>query len=293
MENEEDEKVVKGKDELPSEDLSTILNEEDIDPEVLLEKLSEEKGKELPSKETLAKSEPAKETPSPSPKEEELLSQIERLRGDKTNLQKALHEERQGKKAAKEAVETPLTDADLVKIMEEHKDDPAVILNTLNYKMNILLKKGTAQAVNEVEIKGKADELGQELRRRYGTDIDDESSPIRQQIERAKEYFDLKDHHYGEGLSAAMVVFTALPQIKEHFYQQGVKDQMEGKVEKERIEHLKKSGGIVPKKPAGPSAPSAQELTSDQLDTAKRLGFDKNPQRMKIYKTQILKVSNT
>jgi hypothetical protein len=209
----------------------------------------------------------------------------ELLRKNK-DLNKALHEERQSKKAAKIEPEAVLSDADLAKIIQEHKDDPAVLLNAVAYKAQQAMKGAKAEAVNEVEVKTKQTALNQMLRERYGEALDDASSPIRQAAEKASEYLGLDDHPYRDTLSVAAAVLANLPHISQAAYMRGVKDSEAGTVEKNRQSSIKNGQQFFGKGGKEEKA-KAKELSETEMDTAKRLGFKPGSPQWKIYQSQI------
>lgn len=262
-----------------------VLSQEDYDPEKVIE---EEKRLEEEKK----KLEEEKKVSTPSEKERELETRVARLESDKSNLKKALHEERQGKKALKETEGTALTDLELTKIIQEHKDDPAVLLNAVSYKMQQLLKKGKSEAVDEVEVKQKQGQLNQMLRERYGDALDDDSSVIRTHINKAKEFLGLNDHPFGDSLGAAVAVFSALPQLLKESYEKGVKDQVDGKAEKVRQESVRGGKVITSSKKTDALVDKKTGLTESQMEVVKLLHLDKDPKKLQIYKNQILKLSN-
>jgi len=232
--------------------------------------------------------------PEPTEKEKELVelkSRLDRLEGDKKDLKKALHEARQEKKKAKEEPQAILTDAELTKIIEEHHDDPKVIFNAVTYKMQQLMKTGKAEAINEVEIKGKQKDLQNILKDRI-KDIDDETSEARTIINRAKTDFNLDDHPFGDFLSAAAAVYIDLPTIAKNWKEEGRKEALSGKAEENRKKEIKGNQLLTGGKKLS-SDKKESELTSDQLDTAKRLGFANDPAKLKLYKSQILRNTNT
>ena len=258
-------------DELAGIDLDVDLHKEEVE-------LEEEKP-ELP--------EPPKEDkpPEPTPKEKEMEARLTRLEGDKRDLQKALHEARQERKKSKEQ-EVELTDADILKIVEEHKDDPKVMVNAMKYMTQQMIKKGTKDTVNEVEIKNRKQQLEGILRERVKT-FDDETSESRGFINRAKTDFNLEDHPYGDFLGAAAAVYMNLQAILDERFDQGKKVSLNDKAEESRKKDIKGKQPIG----GGPKLPGGKgsvELTASQSETARKLGFT-TPEKLKLYKTQILK----
>ena len=251
----------------------------DVDLHLAEEEKDKEEVKEPEKKEA--------KLPEPTQKEKEYEDRLSRLERDKSDLKKALHESRQERKKAKEPEsQAVLTDAELMKIVEEHKDDPKVMFNAVAYKMQQAMKTGKAEAVNEVEIKGKQGQLNAILKDRI-KEFDDESSEPRNLISRAKTDFNLDDHPFGDFLGAAAAVYMDLPNIAKGWIEEGKKQALNGKADETRKEGIKKgqlSGG-GPKIPAGKAK---DELTPSELETARRMGLT-TPEKQKLYKTQLLK----
>lgn len=219
-----------------------------------------------------------------------LKEENDRLKADKTNLNKALHEERQSRKKVKDADgnEVVLTDADLAKIIEEHKNDPAVLLNAVSYKVQQLTKKAKTEAIDEVEVKQKADQFNSLLRQRYGDALDDDGSVVRQSINKAKTYLGLDDNPYGDALSAAAVVFAQLPQTLQSLYEKGQQDALDGKVEKNRLKNISEGKTLLGGK-KDDEKKKTTGLTEDQMEVAKKFGWKPGSPQMKIYMSQIKK----
>jgi hypothetical protein len=227
-----------------------------------------------------------KEKQSIDPVMKQMQDRLTRLENDKSNLKKALHEERASKKEKKE--EPILTDAELMTLIKEHKDDPEVMFNAMLYKMQHAVKGEKEKAINEVEIGSRQKEFNKVLRDRY-PDFDNEDSPIRQNVEKAKDFLSIKDHPHSDLLAASAVVFGALPNIINHWYEEGKKASMDKGVDAARKKEIKE-GQLIPSGDKSGKSKSSQDLNQDQLDTAKRLGFDKDPKKLFIYKSQILKL---
>jgi hypothetical protein len=281
----EPDEVVEEKDAEPEvqPDSTDIDKMAGVDLDVDLHFAEEEKNKEdekEPEKKEVKPSEPTQ-------KEKEYEERLSRLERDKSDLKKALHESRQEKKKAKESEpQAVLTDAELMKIVEEHKDDPKVMFNAVAYKMQQAMKTGKAEAVNEVEIKGKQGQLNAILKERI-KEFDDESSEPRNLISRAKTDFNLDEHPFGDFLAASAAVYMDLPNIAKGWIEEGKKQALNGKADESRKEGIKKgqlSGG-GPKIPAGKSK---DELTPSELETARRMNLT-TPEKLRIYKSQILK----
>ncbi len=295
--------------------------EEGKDPEEVVDKTGEEKGKEpdLSDAEKFAqmggvdldvnleleekeksepvkdpgkeKKEPEKKEPEVSAKEKELADQIEQLKATKKDLQKALHEARQERKKSKEPdSEVKLTDVEIKAILKEHKDDPEVMFNALIYKMQQAAKTGKVDAVKEVEIKNRQRELTEVLRQRV-KDYDDENSEVRVHINNAKANYGLEDHPHGDFLTAAAELYIALPAIAKNWFEEGKKAALGDKAEDSRKKGIKeKQLGPGGSKNLSENGGPQGSLTASQLETANRLGFT-TPEKRKLYLSQILKNS--
>jgi len=252
-----------------------IINEGEEKPEVEVEKKAvviEEKKKE-----------PEKQDDSEAGK---LRADLDRIRRDKSDLKKALHEERQKNK--KKEDEPVLTETELAKIVEEHKDDPAVLMNAVKYMVQQQVKGVKKEAVNEVEVKAKQEQFNTVLRERY-KDFDDEDSPIRKSTEKAKDIMGLKDHPYGDVLGAAVTVFANQQAISKYWFEEGKKAATDEKINSAREKQIADGKVTPPGSKSTVAISSKSELNESQMETAKRFGFDKDPKKMKIYMNQILK----
>jgi hypothetical protein len=215
-----------------------------------------------------------------------IKSEVEKLRNDKRDLKKALHEARQERKGKKED-DVTLTDAELVQIVEQHKDDPTVLMNAVKYMVNQQVKGAKKEAVNEVEVQQKKTQFDA-IDRNYYKDFDDEDSPIRKSVEKAKDVMMIKEHPFGDTLGAAVTVYANLKNITEYWFEQGKKAATDDKVNKAREQQIK-DGKLTPPGSKGTvELKDSKKLSESEMETAKRFGFDKDPKKMKIYMNQIL-----
>lgn len=215
-----------------------------------------------------------------------IKAEVDRLKKDKSDLKKALHEARQEKKGKKDE-DVTLSDAELVKIVEEHKDDPTVLMNAVKYMVQQQVKGAKKEAVNEVEVSQKKSQFDTLNRERY-KDFDDEDSPIRQSVEKAKDVMMVKDHPFGDTIGAAVTVYANLQKITEYWYEQGKKAATDDKVNKAREQQIKEGKLTPPGSRGTVELKGSRELTESEIETAKRFGFHKDPKKMKIYTNQIL-----
>ena len=222
----------------------------------------------------------------PEPTESERLqTEIAQLREDKKNLNKALHDKRFEKKQQKEKDEAPvLTDEQLVAILEEHKDDPRVLLNAIKYQAEQIAKGVKKTVMDETEIKAKQKEIDQFLRSRY-QDLYVDDSEMRTTVDKTKDVLGLGDNPFGDYLATGVQVLNNLEGIVKHWYEEGKKAADNEVIDRARKGQIK-DGQLTPSGKQG-NKDSDGGLTPSQLETAKRLGF-KTSQQIKLYRDQIL-----
>ena len=240
---------------------------------------------EVDGKEKVVKEKVVEEEKSAVTKEEfeELKAQNQKLQKD---LSRLAYEKRQEKKVEK-AEDAQLSDADLAKIIEEHKDDPAVLLNTFKYVADQRAKKTKNEAIDEVDTKRKAEYISGVLHKYYGESVDDESSDLRQAINKAKSYAGFEDHPLGDGIGAGLVVLDQLPVLLKNAYERGKAEATNGTVEKKRVSSIE-NGKTFVKGKLDSSVTAKSKLSESELETAQRMGFKPGSPKFETYKRQIL-----
>lgn len=217
---------------------------------------------------------------------EKFQTEIERLREDKKNLQKALHDKRFERKQEKAKDETPvLTDDQLVAILEEHKDDPRVLLNAIKYQAEQIAKGVKKSVMDESEIKAKQKDIDGFLKTRY-PDLDKEDSEMRDAVDNTKETLGLSDNPFGDYLATGVQVLNNLEGIVKHWYEEGKKAAGSEQMDTARKKQIK-DGQLTPGGKSPGKSGDDGGLTPSQLETAKKLGF-KTPSQLKLYRDQIL-----
>lgn len=281
-----------GSEAAPSTDdamLNLIKSEVDID--LGEEKQGEEA--EVPGDEGDEKKEEKKGDPQETEAEKrlkEMERKLSRLEEDKGNLKKALHEarqERKSKKKEEEDGETVLTDQQVLAILEEHKDDPKVMLNAIKYLAKQEAKGIKKDTLNEAEIKAKKADIDKFLNQRY-PQLNEDGSDIRANVDKAKDALNLADHPFADYLAVGAGVLNQLPEICKHWFEEGKKAAMDGKADEARKKQIK-DGDLTPGKGNKDFDKKTETgLTAQEMDTAKRLGFTTKAQ-LKLYKDQILR----
>lgn len=238
---------------------------------------------------------PAVEVPEEEEKEEpteaeKLKSEVDRLKEDKKNLQKALHDKRFERKQEKAKDDTPvLTDDQLVAILEEHKDDPRVLLNAIKYQAEQIAKNVKKSVMDETEVKAKQKDLDSFLKSRY-PDLETEDSEMRVAVDKTKEVLGLVDNPFGDYLATGVQVLSNLEGIVKHWYEEGKKAAGSEQMDAARKKQIK-DGQLTPDGgKRGGDGSDKSGLSPSQMETAKKLGF-KTPAQLKLYRDQILATS--
>jgi len=265
----------------------SILSELDIPDDLLTEKKD---GEDKDKKEEVVDDKGGKQYQELSEKFRGMEDELSKLKKDKSDLKIALHEARQERKKNKEKdAEEFLSDADILKIMEEHTDDKGVMLNAIKHVMAREAKKSKTEVVDEVQAKQKATMFNNALRSKFGEQFDDESSDIRQSINKAKEFLNVTDHPFSDAIGAAAVVFDQLPHLLKMQYEKGKQDALDGKTEKNRVSGIEKGKSLFDGAKRTDGDTDKKAIPASALETAERLGFKPGSRIFKTYVNQILK----
>lgn len=217
-----------------------------------------------------------------------LNTRISQLESDKNNLKKALHEERQSKKKSPAGdsggEDAVLSDSQLLKIMEEYKDDNATILNVIKYQAERSAKQAGKKAVEDVEIINRKKEADQFLVTMY-PDLEKDDSDIRIAVNQTKDRFGVQDHPLGDLFATGVQVLLHLDQIKKASFEEGKKETLGESAEKGRKQNIAGSGVIVKGKGSpGPGEKPGGGMTEGHLETAKKLGFKPGTRQYETFK---------
>lgn len=289
MDDEKSEEVIDGEKPDKADDKNVLDDLSDADGVVIEDKIEDDKKTTTIDEEKKeAKKEEKKKEPD-EPEVDKLRKDLDQLRRDKNDLKKALHEARQEKKKPKDEDEAVLSEAELLQIIKDNKDDPVVMLNAMKYMAQQTAKGAKKEAINSVEISQKKQQFDTILRERY-KDFDDEDSPIRKSTEKAKEVMMIKDHPFADALGTAVTVFANLPSISKYWFEEGKKAATDDKVNAAREKQIK-DGKLTP--PGSKSTVAIDEgsgkLSESALETARqKFGWKPGSRQMKIYEQQIL-----
>ena len=215
----------------------------------------------------------------------ELEKTVQKLETDKTNLNTALHQARQTRKASDKRAGSELSEAELKQILVDNPNDPDVQFNVLKYLSEQTARGASSQAVTAAEVAKRREKFDTFLLERY-PDIVVPSSQTRMEVEKTKGELGLVDHPYGDYFAVATRVLEDLPDLLEQAFK-------EGKEGKSKIDAEKNRTTIIKDSQLGPSkkrSSSEGSLTAGQDETAKQMGLKGTA--LKTYKKLVGKKAN-
>ena len=228
------------------------------------------------------KKEPAGEA---EPDLKTIQTELQQAQSKIKDLNRALHEERKEKKALKKDTpedEPPLSRAELKALMTEHKDDPEVMLNIVDYMAKQAAKGASKDTISKAEMSSRSQEMSTMLKQRFPALYED-GSDIRTAVDQTKEKLGFADHPYGDFVGTAVQVMMNFPTALKQSYEQGKKDALQGGAEKTRQQLVSESQ--VGKQSKTPGKKPEETLTASQLETAKRMGF--TGKRLETYRKML------
>jgi len=208
-----------------------------------------------------------------------LRTQLDALKTDKTNLQKALHEQRQKLKSIKATPadeDVPLTEAQLVQIYEENKDDPKTLLRIVKHQAEQAAKKASGKAVLDSDIKSKVKEADNLLLTMYPR-LTEEGSEIRTATDEIKSFYNIDDNPFGDFFAMGVQVLNALPNIIASAEKRGEDKALNIKADDSRKKDIKTNQTTHTKS----TSPSNVGLSKTEQETAKQLNL--SPGAFKTY----------
>lgn len=206
-----------------------------------------------------------------------------------SDLNKALYGYRQEIKKLKSGEgkedEPSFTDAQITKILDEHKDDPAVLLQVVKQ----VAKQQTAgvkeDAISAQEVAQTQTQVNGFLHQNWPK-LQDESSAEFGQLQQAKGFMKLDDHPYGDFLSMGALMLQKMPEMIEDAKKEARETALKDRTEvarKDKIKKTKLSG-------KGKKAASQVTITDDIKATAKAIGI-KGDKQIALY-AKMLKSAN-
>jgi len=163
------------------------------------------------------------------------------------------------------------SDAQLLEIYNEHKDDPQVAFQVLKELAKNVGKDVETNAEKKAEIVQQKKQVEGYLDRTWPT-WKEEGSEVHKHIQKTKSELFLDDHPLGDFLAMASMEFRRIPMIIKQVHEYAKKEALENKAEKGRKDkiHNGKPDGTTSK----PSKSKAVSLSQTEEETAKKLGLD-------------------
>ncbi len=240
---------------------------------------------------------PGDDDPSKPDEKDQLIAELEgTLKNKEAEYSRNFYGLRQEMKKLKEGTpsesddDAEFTDSQLMGLMETHKDDPATMLQIMRHEAKQAAKNQGKETVQDLATGNLKKETDAFLLDKYPNFYADDSE-IRPIINQAKERFGLNDHPLGDFYAAGACALHSLPEIIKSAREEGKKEALGGKAEDKRIVDI---GKKTPADPGRRSPKSSTSVSGTALETAKQMGFDKNPTLMKHYAKMLgNKKSNT
>lgn len=251
---------------------------EDEEVDILLENDESSEEKESPTdgeeKSVEKETQDGKELKTDST--EEVNNKVKKLESHIVGLNKALHEARQNVKEHKEVAETPpLTQQQLRQMFNEHKDDPEVLYNLVEYMTNQAAKKGTDDAVDATELSRKKAEHDKIVRSHW-PDLDIPTSELRTQTDQIKRTLDIGEHPFGDYMAMGAMIIDQLPKITQDAYEKGKAEALKDKTNNQRQADIKQDKLT----PSGKKVAKSDDLSDNFKATAKQMGLTSAQQKI-------------
>lgn len=250
----------------PGDDISDVV--EGFEPEAEEPEDSEPEAKEEVK-------EPVKPAESPA------NSEIETLKKQVYDLNRALHKTRKEKSEVKE--EDPLTPEQLKTLLQEHKDDPATLYNIMDYIGKQAAKKTSAESFDAQKALALKNSTEKHLFSKF-PELADETSPASVKVNEVRKHFNLDDHPAGAYFAASAIIADNIETIQKQWYEAGKAEGLKEKSESARKKGVKDNSLLSAGKPA---IQKSSGLQGTMKSTADQLGL--SPSQKKIMEQLIAK----
>uniref|UniRef100_A0A6M3KZB1 Uncharacterized protein n=1 Tax=viral metagenome TaxID=1070528 RepID=A0A6M3KZB1_9ZZZZ len=219
---------------------------------------------------------------------ESLKTNYESLQKHKGDLDKAIHGLRQEVRALKSTPkkddsddDAAFTDSQLIGLLNEHKDDPATLLQIMRHEATQAAKKGEKNTANAIEVSNRVKNAKNFLIQRY-PDYYSEGFQGKEMVDTVKKELGIEDTPLGDLYGTGVAVLRDLPNLIRSIKEEAKREALGDKVETTR------KNEILTTKPANKSKGLKREstgLTAQQMETAKLLGMNKK--QMQTYALQL------
>ena len=225
------------------------------------------------------------------PPKEEKEDPLETLKAENEKTRKALEDAQkeinrlgyklrktEEKKETKE--ETPtFSKGQLLQLWNEHKDDPAILMQIVE-EMQKTAGKGIEEAAEKkIDITNKKTEMDKFLSTAF-PDVIKEDTEEHRAVQGAVDFLHLEGHPFARFLAVGAMQLQRLPKIIEDIKEQTRKELLGKTADEKRKEGIKNASPTTSGKT---EKPKAATLTPSQMESAKRLGFDKDPKKLARY----------
>ena len=201
------------------------------------------------------------------------------------DLNKALHSERQAKKAKKEDTEETesFTDTQLMGILKEHQGEPDIIFNVMKQMVKQSGKDVEKKAGDAAKIAQQQQVFDSKLSQAY-PDLNAEGSELRSNVDAVKDTLGISDHPFGDLFAMGTLIMNNLTNFQNDAYEKGKKEALGEKTEETRKKTVKKNAFTPTGKGGGKD--DKISLTKEQIETAKGLGLTSESQK-KLYASML------
>ena len=257
-----------GEDEDSSEE--EVLEVEDIEDDVInidpddLEE--EEEEEEVVEKKAEDNAEITKELES---LKAEIAKRDEQIKESNRNFY-GLRKKLKGLEVKSDDTEEQFTDAQLKDMLEEHRDDPQVMLQIMKQVSKQASKTDAEAYTQAAEVSQRKKELETHLVSTW-PDVHNEGSQTHQDIEHAKEFLHVTDHPLGDFIGGAGMVYLQLDQMLEDARKEEREKILKDTTEVKRKKSIKENSLETGKKKG-----DSKGLSSKYRSTAKQLNLTKS-----------------
>ncbi len=262
------------------------IQEEEADPDVfevedeeLLDDLDEGGKKKTPTSEDDKDTELSKRVADLETSLKESTTNAKAKDDHINDLNRGISSIRRELKAAKTEnadKDVEFSDAQLLSMLEEHKDDPAVQLQIMKQIGSQAAKGSKTDAVNEVEVAGNKREMDAILLKTY-PDMNKEGSEMRADVDSVKAKLGITDHPYGNFFATGAMILQNFDGIIAAAKEAGKTEALKAKGEENRKKGIKSSALSS----TGGKKTTQTELSQKVKNNIKEIGL--NPRAAKIY----------
>lgn len=196
----------------------------------------------------------------------------------------------------KEEKETPFTKEQLFQLYKEHKDSPEVVFQIFEEMSKQGKVDAQEAAERSIDIKNKKSETEKFIKDTW-PDAVSEGTELYDGIQNAIKWAHLENHPFAQEAALGLLLLRNYPetikQIEENAKKEAEKTNQKNL--KDKNENARKASikAGQSSKAGGSDDNKAASLSPDQMDTAKRLGIDKDPKKLARYAKIVAKKGET